>query len=207
MCHFRTENLDFENLEKGSPIIGEWYPREQSQYTIGGPPALGTRVTSGGFSNSFDTQRILVGFRYETGVTLPTIVSDLPQPLRQTNGDVAVSAVLEASGGDVATDETSLYFEISENGEFTQNVELLAAEPFRVLGAQSDIPFSLTITGLNDSKTYHVRPVAINEAGILTSSEMPEAKRVLNAAALTYVAAAVTAVLEMIRLILIYRNR
>jgi Zn-dependent membrane protease YugP len=49
--------------------------------------------------------------------------------------------------------------------------------------------------------------VAINEAGILTSSEMPEAKRVLNAAALTYVAAAVTAVLEMIRLILIYRNR
>lgn len=49
--------------------------------------------------------------------------------------------------------------------------------------------------------------VAINEAGILSPSEMPQARQVLNAAALTYVAAAITAILEMVRLILIYRNR
>ena len=48
---------------------------------------------------------------------------------------------------------------------------------------------------------------AMNEVvtlGIINNSEERQAKKVLNAAALTYVAAAAVAVLELLRLILIY---
>jgi Zn-dependent membrane protease YugP len=49
--------------------------------------------------------------------------------------------------------------------------------------------------------------VSINSLGIISPTESAHARKVLNAAALTYVAAALTAILEMIRLILIYRER
>lgn len=48
---------------------------------------------------------------------------------------------------------------------------------------------------------------SINSLGIVSPTESAFARKVLNAAALTYVAAALTAIFEMIRLILIYRER
>ena len=47
---------------------------------------------------------------------------------------------------------------------------------------------------------------ALEGGGFLTNEEMPGAKKVLKAAALTYVAALVTAILSMLRLILIFTN-
>ena len=47
----------------------------------------------------------------------------------------------------------------------------------------------------------------IVELGIIRNEEEPHAKKVLSAAALTYVAAAAVAVLELLRLILIFQNR
>ncbi|MCM3088235.1 hypothetical protein SAMN04488127_0071 [Bhargavaea ginsengi] len=47
----------------------------------------------------------------------------------------------------------------------------------------------------------------IVELGIIRNEEEPHAKKVLNAAALTYVAAAAVAVLELVRLVLIFQNR
>ena len=44
----------------------------------------------------------------------------------------------------------------------------------------------------------------LNEYGIVTSEESPKSKKVLNAAAMTYVAAAAVAVAELARLLLIY---
>jgi uncharacterized protein len=45
------------------------------------------------------------------------------------------------------------------------------------------------------------------ELGIIRNEEEPHAKKVLTAAALTYVAAAAVAVLELLRLVLIFQNR
>lgn len=47
---------------------------------------------------------------------------------------------------------------------------------------------------------------ALEGGGFLTADEMPGAKKVLSAAALTYVAALVSAILSMLRLILIFTN-
>lgn len=47
----------------------------------------------------------------------------------------------------------------------------------------------------------------IKETGMLSDSEYPGAKRVLQAAAMTYVASAATAVAQLLRLILIAQNR
>ncbi|WP_424236005.1 zinc metallopeptidase [Bhargavaea ginsengi] len=47
----------------------------------------------------------------------------------------------------------------------------------------------------------------IVELGIIRNEEEPHARKVLNAAALTYVAAAAVAVLELVRLVLIFQNR
>lgn len=47
----------------------------------------------------------------------------------------------------------------------------------------------------------------INQLGLVSADESREAKKVLNAAALTYVAAALTAVLELVRLVLIAQER
>lgn len=48
--------------------------------------------------------------------------------------------------------------------------------------------------------------LALNQYGLLTADESREAKKVLSAAALTYVAAALTAILEIVRLIIIARD-
>ena len=48
--------------------------------------------------------------------------------------------------------------------------------------------------------------VQMNSMGIITNEEERPARKVLNAAALTYVAAAAVAVLELVRLILIFTN-
>ncbi|WP_156890591.1 zinc metallopeptidase [Sporosarcina ureae] len=47
----------------------------------------------------------------------------------------------------------------------------------------------------------------IVQLGIIRNDEEPQAKKVLNAAAMTYVAATAVAVLELVRLILIFTNR
>lgn len=44
----------------------------------------------------------------------------------------------------------------------------------------------------------------IDSMGIINNEEYPQARKVLNAAAMTYVAAAAVAVLELVRLILMY---
>ncbi len=47
----------------------------------------------------------------------------------------------------------------------------------------------------------------LTSSGIVSSSEVKGCQKVLNAAALTYVAAALTAILELVRLIIIARGR
>jgi hypothetical protein len=47
----------------------------------------------------------------------------------------------------------------------------------------------------------------LTNQGVLVSSEIDGAKKVLNAAALTYVAAALMAILQLVRLVLISRDR
>jgi len=47
----------------------------------------------------------------------------------------------------------------------------------------------------------------LSELGMITAQEQSEAKKVLRAAALTYVAAAATGILQLLRLILIFGNR
>ena len=47
----------------------------------------------------------------------------------------------------------------------------------------------------------------LEETGILYADELPKTKKVLDAAALTYVAAAASSVLQLLRLVLLYGNR
>lgn len=47
----------------------------------------------------------------------------------------------------------------------------------------------------------------LSETGILYSEEVPKAKKVLSAAALTYVAAAAASILQLLRLLLLFGNR
>jgi len=47
----------------------------------------------------------------------------------------------------------------------------------------------------------------LSETGILYSEELPKTRKVLNAAALTYVAAAATSILQLLRLVLLFGNR
>lgn len=49
--------------------------------------------------------------------------------------------------------------------------------------------------------------ILLNNTGIVSTTETEEVKKVLNAAALTYVAAALMAILELIRLLIIARHR
>ena len=48
---------------------------------------------------------------------------------------------------------------------------------------------------------------ALDSGGYLTETEMPMARKVLSAAALTYVAAALTSILQLLRLLLIFRRQ
>lgn len=47
----------------------------------------------------------------------------------------------------------------------------------------------------------------LEETGILYREELPKTRKVLNAAALTYVAAAATSILQLLRLVLLFGNR
>jgi len=47
----------------------------------------------------------------------------------------------------------------------------------------------------------------LSETGILYREELPKTKKVLNAAALTYVAAAASSILQLLRLVLLFGNR
>ena len=47
----------------------------------------------------------------------------------------------------------------------------------------------------------------LEETGVLYSAELPKTKKVLDAAALTYVAAAVSSILQLLRLVLLFGNR
>jgi len=57
---------------------------------------------------------------------------------------------------------------------------------------------------------YNASKRALNmltETGILYAEELPKTKKVLSAAALTYVAAAATSILQLLRLVLLFGNR
>jgi len=47
----------------------------------------------------------------------------------------------------------------------------------------------------------------LEDTGILYAEELPKTRKVLNAAALTYVAAAATSILQLLRLMLLFGNR
>lgn len=47
----------------------------------------------------------------------------------------------------------------------------------------------------------------LEETGVLYADELPKTKKVLNAAALTYVAAAASSILQLLRLVLLFGNR
>lgn len=47
----------------------------------------------------------------------------------------------------------------------------------------------------------------LEETGVLYSEELPKTRKVLNAAALTYVAAAASSILQLLRLVLLFGNR
>jgi len=47
----------------------------------------------------------------------------------------------------------------------------------------------------------------LEETGVLYGDELPKTRKVLNAAALTYVAAAASSILQLLRLVLLYGNR
>lgn len=47
----------------------------------------------------------------------------------------------------------------------------------------------------------------LSDTGILYSEEVPKARKVLSAAALTYVAAAATSILQLLRLLLLFGGR
>jgi Zn-dependent membrane protease YugP len=47
----------------------------------------------------------------------------------------------------------------------------------------------------------------LEETGVLYADELPKTRKVLNAAALTYVAAAATSILQLLRLVLLFGNR
>ena len=49
--------------------------------------------------------------------------------------------------------------------------------------------------------------VLLEDRGILSESELPSTKKVLSAAALTYVASAASGILQLLRLILLTNNR
>jgi len=47
----------------------------------------------------------------------------------------------------------------------------------------------------------------LEETGVLYADELPKTRKVLNAAALTYVAAAASSILQLLRLVLLFGNR
>ncbi|MCO7027602.1 zinc metallopeptidase, partial [Tetragenococcus halophilus] len=60
-------------------------------------------------------------------------------------------------------------------------------------------------TSINLTHTASRRALQIlSEGGILTNEEVPQARKVLTAAALTYVAAAVSVLLQLLRLFLLF---
>ena len=86
---------------------------------------------------------------------------------------------------------------------------LFSWEPFLTLGIVAfglSVVFSLiTLPVEFDASRRAVR--MLQDGGYVTSDELTGVQKVLNAAALTYVAAAVTSMLSLLRLLIIARNR
>ena len=47
----------------------------------------------------------------------------------------------------------------------------------------------------------------LEDTGVLYADELPKTRKMLNAAALTYVAAAASSILQLLRLVLLFGNR
>ena len=165
-CHISTNQLDVTNLVIGSAIIDEWFPAHDSALQ---PSGSGTGTHLQGQTRSFSQNtdvRVLMGFRYLTGVNPAQIgVETLASQIDGTN-NVVLSGILDDSGIDASEPdaELTLYFEYATNPDFT-NSTLAPADPFLLTGPQQDVPFGVTVEGLNPGTTYYYRAVAINEAG------------------------------------------
>lgn len=166
-CHYATTALDFNNLQIGAAIIGEWFPaadRALNHGLEGNGTHLEQKIFS--FTNVTDV-RVLMGFRYQTTVLPARLRNDSDSTtafqLDGTN-NVVVSSILEDSRQTAPSQSLTLYFEFATNPSFSGST-LQPAAPFTVNGPAKDLPFGATLTGLAQGTTYHVRAVAINEAG------------------------------------------
>ncbi len=164
-CHYATTSLDFENLRIGSAIIDEWFPNEDRALQPSGS-GTGAHLENRTFSFGSTTPvRVLVGFRYLTDVVAADL-ADVQTTAFQLQGttDVVLSGNLTDSGQSDPDQQLTLYFEWATNSSFNNSI-LTPAQPFTINGPASDVPFGVTLTGLNSGSTYWVRAVAINEAG------------------------------------------
>lgn len=164
-CHYATNELDFVNLQIGSAIIAEWFPDEDRALQPSGS-GTGGHLEDRTFNFSSTTPiRVLMGFRYETDVESANL-ADVQTTAFQLDGtnNVVLSGNLSDSGQTQPDQELTLYFEWATSSDFTGST-LQPAEPFTVNGAATDLPFGVTLTGLEPDTTYYVRAVAINEAG------------------------------------------
>ncbi|WP_019571081.1 IPTL-CTERM sorting domain-containing protein [Thioalkalivibrio sp. ALE11] len=170
-CHFNTDFLDFENLEIGSAIIDEWFPRGQLQYYHDGTQGDGSQLentthgTSGGSADT-DPVRILVGLRYETDVVPAEFDPDVG------TGDAfsidpttsIVEGQLTSTGAAGPEDVTTLYFEIGQQPDLSDG-ELVPSTPANVTGELENLSFAGEQTDLDAGETYYYRAIAVNEGG------------------------------------------
>ncbi len=164
-CHYSAESIDVELLRIGSAIIDEWFPNYDSALYPSGS-GTGAHLENRTFNFGSTTPvRVLMGFRYLTDV-VPADLSNIQTTAIQLEGttDVVLSGNLTDSGQSSPDQQLTLYFQWATNSSFV-NSTFTPAEPFTISGPASDVPFGVTLPGLNSGSTYWVRAVAINEAG------------------------------------------
>ena len=173
-CHYRTTSLDIENLLIGSAIIGEWFPGVSGKYNLGESSKDPSAISVGSSGLTMTSVRtggplVLVGFRYRTAIVLAQFDDDAMSAVQQAGTtNVLITGQLSDTGvpaGVTEGDETTLFFEIAEDAAFTTNPQLVPASPADLTGAQTSVPFNVSISDLTSGDVRHFRPVAINEAG------------------------------------------
>lgn len=160
-CHYSAETIDVENLLIGAAVIDQWYPDEDAAFQFNQGNATAENIV-GRTASTLTPIRVLVGFRYDTDVTLATVTTGDALPLDPetalVDGELVDSGVLDA--GDV----TTLYFEFGQDPNLVDGT-LVPALPFNISGPQQNLPISTELTGLSEGTTYYYRAVAINAGG------------------------------------------